>query len=111
MKQKAPKVLEKDITRSIRDFLKVAGVFHWKVWQGLGSTPGVSDIIGLYKGIPLFLEIKTNNGRLSDKQKEFLRKVNDNGGLGVVLKSVDDAIKLFDGLSRGENLSSLRERF
>ena len=111
MKPKQPKITERDITRQIRGYLKTKGIFHWKVWQGLGSAPGISDIIGLYKGIPLFLEIKTEKGRLSDKQTEFLRKVNDNGGLGVVLRSIDDATKLYDGLTHGKNLSSMREMF
>ena len=38
---------EKEITASIRALLKVFGIFHWKVWQGLGSEKGVSDIVGI----------------------------------------------------------------
>jgi len=104
-----PKIKEADITKQIRDYLNYKNIFHWKQWQGSFSKPGISDIIGIYKGIPLFLEIKTPNGKLSKHQKEFLAEVNENGGLGVVLRYVEDCIYLVEGLFNGKDLSDLRE--
>ena len=102
---------EGSITKSIRDLLRTLGIFHWKQFQSLGSPPGIPDIIGIYQGIPLFLEIKTSIGKLSVYQKGFLANVNLHGGLGVVLRNIDDAIELINGLKNGKDLSDLRQRF
>jgi len=93
-KKPAPK--EADITRSIRAYLRSIGVFHYKQWQGLGSKRGVSDIIGIYKGKYLAIEVKTPRGKLSEHQEKFLQAVNLEGGIGFVARSVDDVINGLD---------------
>jgi len=86
------KLLEKHITKSIRDFLKVMGIFHWKEHGGLGSAPGVPDIIGIYGGRLLAIEIKTPKGKLSPQQNYFLKKISEAGGIAFVARSVEDVI-------------------
>jgi penicillin-binding protein-related factor A (putative recombinase) len=83
---------EKEITASIRAYLKAHGIFHWKAWQGLGSQKGVSDIIGIYDGKFFAIEVKTEKGKLSKHQHMFLRAVIDAGGNGIIARSVDDVI-------------------
>ena len=100
MKQKQPKVLEKDITKAIRDFLNFKKIFHWKVRQGLGCQPGIADIIGVMPlrgkapGTILAIEIKTERGVFDKKgnQEKFLRSINDSGGIAFVARSVQDVI-------------------
>jgi len=84
---------EKEITASIRAFLKAHRIFHWKVWQGLGSQKGVSDIVGLYEGRFFAIEVKTEKGKLSEDQAKFLKLVVINGGNGFVARSLDDVVK------------------
>jgi Holliday junction resolvase len=84
---------EKDITREIRGYLRIKGVWHFKVHQGLGSAPGVADIIGCHKGRMLCIEVKTDKGRLSPHQEVFLEKVKQEGGLAFVARSVEDVIQ------------------
>ncbi len=86
------KVTEKQITASIRQLLKNLGIFHYKQHQGLGSTPGVPDIVGIYKGRYLGIEVKTPNGKLSPKQTLFLRTINEQGGIAFVARDVADVI-------------------
>lgn len=57
---------------------------------GVGS-PGGSDLIGVYRGRAVFVEIKTATGRQSPEQKLFQQLVERHGGIYVVLRSVDDA--------------------
>jgi penicillin-binding protein-related factor A (putative recombinase) len=83
---------EKHITKSIRDFLKVMGIFHWKEHGGLGSAPGVPDLVGCYQGRLLAIEIKTPTGKLSPQQEYFLTKINEAGGVAFVARSVEDVI-------------------
>lgn len=93
---------EADITRAIRSLLKSLGVFHWKQWQGSFSQPkGVSDILGIFEGKPLAIEVKTKTGKISPAQEMFLKRWREAGGIGFVARSVDDVI---DGLG-------VRDRF
>lgn len=87
------KISEKDITHQIRSLLKTYGIFHWKVWQGLGSTPGVPDIVGIYNGQFLGIEVKTEKGKLSPHQERFIANINANGGLAFVARNIDDVIE------------------
>jgi hypothetical protein len=96
------KITEADLTKGIRKLLKVCGIWHYKAWQGMGSAPGVSDIIGcLPTGRFFAIEIKTPRGVVSDHQRRFIDNVQAQGGIGFVARSVDDVI---DGLG-------IRERF
>ena len=83
---------EKEITKAVRGVLKTLGIYHWKQFQTLGSTPGVSDIIGIYKGKLLAVEVKTKRGKLSPAQKAFIDSINRFGGLAFVVRSVDELI-------------------
>ena len=82
------------LTRQIRDILRTVGYKHYKAWQGLGSEPGVSDIIGLTKEGQFFAcEIKGPKGKLSSAQAYFLMEVKRSGGLAIVAHSVEDVIE------------------
>lgn len=91
---KAPAMKEKEITTQIRNVLKLYGVFHWKVFQSLGSTPGVPDILGILPGgRMLAIEVKTERGKVSPHQERFIKNINDNGGLAFVARSFDDVVR------------------
>ena len=91
------KQTESEITREIRQYLKIRGIWHYKQWQGLGSLPGVSDIIGCFKGRYLAIEVKRPGQKPTERQQSFLDRVNDEGGLSFVASSVEDVIKNLEG--------------
>lgn len=62
----------------------------FKVRFGVGS-PGGSDLVGVYRGRAVFVEIKTETGRQSPEQRQFQQCVERHGAIYVVLRSVDDA--------------------
>ena len=100
-----PKPLtEKEITIQIRYVLKLYGVFHWKVFQTLGSTVGVPDIIAIQKGTGklIGIEIKTARGKVSTAQQYFIDLINANGGIAFVARSAMDVINTL-GLRPGSN--------
>ena len=102
--KKQGRVLEKDITKAIRKCLNSLNVFHWKQWQGLGSTRGTPDIVGILpvsiatlkklgvKKVGLFLgiEVKTAKGKVTDYQAAFLNAIRSAGGVAIVARSVED---------------------
>ena len=85
---------EREITRAIRGLLKTMGIFHW---VNIYSGP---DILGIYKG-RMFAIIVKPAGDLSDHQQRFLDRINREGGIAFVARSIDDVI---DGLG-------VRDRF
>jgi len=92
---KMPAQSEAEITRAIRFLLKSQGIWHYKVHQGLGSTPGIPDIVGIWQGKFLGIEVKTAKGQLQEHQANKINEINKNGGLAFVARGIDDVI---DGL-------------
>lgn len=95
--------LEKEIQNQILSFLRSIGVHCWQVYNGSvydsvkktyrkSRSPyyvrGVSDILGILDGRFLAIEVKSEKGRLTDEQRVFLRRINDEGGVGIVGRSV-----------------------
>jgi len=83
---------EAAITKSIRDLLTRFQIYHWKNWGGMMGTKGVPDILGIYKGQFLGIEVKTPKGKLSPEQETFLENIRKHGGIGFVARSIDDVI-------------------
>ena len=71
-----------------------------------GLCPGSSDLIGLKsvtitpdmvgQTVAIFaaVEVKTKTGRATDKQNNFLKHINQAGGIGIVARSPDDLDQL-----------------
>ena len=53
---------------------------------------GVSDLLGIFHGRPLAIEVKSAKGRLSPHQKEFLAAWESAGGIAIVARSVEDVM-------------------
>jgi hypothetical protein len=87
-----PPTPEALLTRSVRQLLNAAGIFHWKNHGGLGSAPGLPDICGVYKGRAIAIELKAPRGVLSPYQQTFIDRINEAGGLAFVAKDLDTVI-------------------
>jgi len=100
-------MLEKDIENAILDYLNfMPNCFAWKnqnvgvfdskkqLYRKLGKHQfrGISDIIGICHGMPLFIEVKTpkRKNNLSEHQEAFLYKVKEHGALAFVDCSIED---------------------
>jgi hypothetical protein len=103
--KKAPAVKEKAIENSILSFLKLHGIFCFKVEsQGTYDAKlgryrmkhsihrmlGVADIIAIIDGQFIAIEVKSASGRLSEHQKRFMFEVMRHGGRAIVARSVED---------------------
>ena len=82
-------------------YLEKRGIYHWRnsvgsvqirpgQWYRFGKV-GSSDILGcLPGGRFLAVEVKSQGGRLSPEQKQFLAEIRGLGGLVVVARSYRD---------------------
>lgn len=95
---------EAEVTKSIRAWLKVKGVVHFKAWQGPMSQPGISDIVGLLPdGRFLAIEVKHEGWnppsprakayRHYHRQKCFIEDVTRSGGIGFFAASLDAVVQ------------------
>lgn len=101
------KETEKDIENAILEALQyIKGCKAWKN-QSVGiydptrksfrrrskyQIKGVSDILGIYKGKMICLEVKTKKGRLSPEQKQFLEEMQKLGAFTACVRSVPEAL-------------------
>jgi len=83
------------LTASVKSLLRSVGIFHFKHWGGPMGYPGVSDILGCYKGKMIAIELKSPTGKATADQERFIQNVNDAGGIGFIAHSLDEVI---DGL-------------
>jgi penicillin-binding protein-related factor A (putative recombinase) len=95
---------EKSIEHEILHYLnRLPGCFAWKVnttgiFDGQvyrkAMSPfilkGVSDVIGVYAGRLIAFEVKTDTGQPSKEQLAFIAKVQKCGGVGGVVRSIQD---------------------
>lgn len=95
---------ETEILKACLDYLHTINVFVWRnnnvgiYNQKTGKyyfhgIKGVSDILGIYKGKFLAVEVKTPDGKLSEDQQLFLDKVDEEGGNALIVRSVDELIE------------------
>lgn len=115
--------LEKVIETDILDYLNtVPGAFFWKNNSGGVFDPtkrvfrkntnphifnGVSDILGLYKGQMVVIEVKRpkpNKTYPSQAQKDFIARVDSCGGAGYIARSVEDAEEIMEDLCGATSL-------
>lgn len=92
--------LENKIQKEVIDYLKKNRIYHFR-FQAQVNLNGIPDIIVLYKGYMLGIELKKEDGEPTDLQRKKLQAINENGGIGVIIKSVSQLaslIKYIDSL-------------
>ena len=64
------------------------------------TAHGMSDIMAIMKGSGrvMALEVKSAKGRIAPHQEDFLSSIRAGGGIGAVVRSVDDVVKLLEGV-------------
>ncbi|MGE0206104.1 MAG: hypothetical protein AB7E70_19660 [Hyphomicrobiaceae bacterium] len=61
-----------------------------RVVFGVGGK-GAADLLGLWSGRFVAIELKTDRGRQTDEQRRFELLIQSKGGVYVVLRSVEEA--------------------
>lgn len=119
--------LEKPIENEILHFLKMIGVYCWKnqsvgIWSQARKAyikpknphhiRGVSDILGVIEGRLLAIEVKSEKGRLTPEQREFLAKVNNEGGIAFLARSKEAvALELYKHFPSNKRLMTFAKEF
>jgi hypothetical protein len=94
---------EARLVKNIQAYISKKGGFIVKIHGGSNpfQQPGISDLIGVYEGRGLALEVKLPGGKVSKIQAAFLRRWHDAGGVAAVVRSVEDVEELLGGIDEG----------
>lgn len=88
---------EAEITRQIKDILNIPArtgrLWYFKVAGGPYQRPGIPDIVGCYEGRFFAIEVKRIGGRLTDKQKKELLRIERAGGVAMVAYDAAEVVK------------------
>jgi hypothetical protein len=92
---------EAPVVKAALEYLELKGVPCWRINSGAYKTErggfvrygakGMSDIHAIGReGVSIWIECKKpKGGVLSEEQKKFLDKVNESGGIGIVVNSIE----------------------
>ena len=68
--------------------------------SGAFTEKGTSDILGIYQGRMLCIEVKSKRGTLRPEQDVFLRTMADLGAIAFVARSLQDVLDVFSSFDR-----------
>ena len=87
-----------------------SGIFAWHpfsggyrrpieaaIYKGLGARAGLPDVMVLRDGKLFCLELKTEIGRVSDKQLETMAALREAGAFTCVAEGLDRALAVLEG--------------
>lgn len=66
------------------------------IFKGLGVRPGVADLILLHHGRAFALELKTEDGRPTAAQMQFVSEFNAAGGTASIVHGLDQALRTLE---------------
>lgn len=106
---------EKQFEKEVEKYLKSIGVYQagfpsdkmevdqigWftKIWGGGYQKSGIPDLLLCVNGIFISVELKAPNGRPTELQKMNTARINNSGGIGIVLKP--DGFENFKEIMKG----------
>ena len=100
------KTEESKLEQEVEKFMREKRIWQLARFQAQYNQNGLPDRLYLYKGLLLGLELKTDKGSPTTLQLTKLKEINNNGGIGLIIKSVDgvkELINIIDRLSVGVN--------
>jgi len=85
---------EKQIRNQIQSYLRWGGWFVYYNLAGLGSYPGLSDLVAVRDGQVVHIEIKNQSGTQSDKQRKFQHDLEVAGGKYILARDLCDVLHM-----------------
>ena len=85
------KTSETDIRKMLVEYMRMKGWFVYHCLAGLGSYPGLSDLVAVKDGRIVHIEVKRpGTGRQSANQIKFQHDLESHGGEYLLARSIED---------------------
>lgn len=94
------KQTESQVQKAVKEYLAWNGWFTFKIHQSLGSYKGIADLFAIKDGLGIWIEIKTPAGRQSEYQKLFQRKIENHGGIYLLVRGIEELENKLRNLDR-----------
>lgn len=91
---------ETHIQRAIQKEMKKRGAFVFKVHGSETMMAGLPDLISCYRGYFLGIEVKTETGKVSPRQRFVMRNIMGAQGVVIVARNVADVSNALDRIDR-----------
>lgn len=88
---------EKAIVEKIVKALRAKGCWVTKLHGGPMQQAGLPDLLVVWQGRAIFLEVKKPGGEATKLQLHTIEKLREVGAVAAVVFSVDEAMKVLDG--------------
>ena len=103
---------EQALSNAVMNYLAIKGILHYRVRntgtiihkRGGGiaygrdrygmTQRGAPDILAWDNGRAYAFELKSQKGRVRPEQEEWISKFNEQGGIGMVVRSLDDVMNV-----------------
>lgn len=77
---------EKSFENKIKKYLDKQGAWYVKFFANAYTKKGVPDILACVDGMFYGIEVKAEGGKPSEIQKYNIQKINESGGVAIILK-------------------------
>jgi len=81
---------ENEVRAQVKEYLQWQGWFVYYNLAGLGSYPGLSDLVAVKAGRVVHIELKRPTGKQSEVQRQFQAELEAAGGEYLVARGVAD---------------------
>lgn len=91
---------EKRFEAKIKKYLDGIGAWHVKYHGSAMSAIGIPDLLICLNGFFIAIEVKASRGKPSELQKYHVLKINEAGGIGIILypEGFEDFKKICEGV-------------
>lgn len=73
------------------------------------NKAGVPDIVGVYKGRPVYIEVKSLRGKMSELQQLTREKLLKAKAIHIVARELDDVKALIKGIEISQSIKDIYE--
>ena len=99
---------ETDLQNKVISYLDGRQIFNFR-YQAASNQYGMPDIIAIYRGYFIGLELKTDDGKPTELQLRMLNAIKNAGGYADIIRSVTDIINLFQIIDADISAQTLPE--
>lgn len=94
---------ETRIQQAIQKMVTERGGFVYKIHGSETMMAGLPDLAIIYRGVPIYFEVKTSTGKLSNRQRYVMHRLIKAGAVVGVPRSVADASAILDRVDTAVN--------
>lgn len=99
---------ETQLQQRVISYLDGLQVFNFR-YQAASNQYGMPDIIAIYKGYFVGLELKTDDGKPTELQLRMLNAIKTAGGYASIIREVTDVMNLFQIIDADISTKTLPE--